>query len=98
MGLYATDGSINVRLNDGLFGLYTVEGYLRLDTISLGNGLYGPSGAYKAQVSASEISPPSGTGRYNLSGNLRVTVAGSALFGTTGQYALDGSMRATINV
>lgn len=96
--LYAPDGSINIRLNDGLFGLYTVEGYLRVDTITGGNGLYGPSGAYRAQVSADAGSPPSGTGRYNLSGALRITVTGSTNFGTTGLYALDGSMRATIKV
>jgi len=97
-GIYAADGSLNIRLNDLGQGLYSVHGHLRVDTTSTGPGYYGPSGAIRAEVSDNEVTPPSGFGIYTNSGGIRMTQAPSANYNNPGIYAKDGSYRVTVNV
>ncbi len=94
-----TDGSILVALNDaGGSGLYTVEGYLRLNTETAqgeAQGLYDTTGAMYAEISEDDT-PANGTGRYTTDGWLRCCTTGSDFFGTTGLYGTDGSLRVTV--
>lgn len=98
MALYATDGSLNIRLNDAASGAYTFDGFLRVDTVSTSGGQDGPSGAARAEVSNNAVSPPSGSGIYTSTGGLRMTQSPSTNYGPQGKYALDGSLRVTVNV
>lgn len=97
-GLYASDGSLNIRINDGGRGLFTSEGFLRIDTISSNGGVFSPSGGYRGTVSNNEASPAPGVGVYTPSGGYRMTQTPSAYYNQPGVYAKDGSFRVTVQV
>ncbi len=92
---YDTDGAILVSINDGAgpIGLFTPEGYLRLNTTGdTATGLVSPDGEWYAEIS-SDDTPASGTGRYNPKGWVRCSDEDSDFFGSTGLYGTDQSIR-----
>jgi hypothetical protein len=94
VALQNADGSYNVRLDPPGSGLYTPEGYLRVETASAQPGVYAASGAYRVVVNDT-----GGRGLYHANGSLRVTT--SAVpddYNVPGLYAKDGSWKVTVNV
>lgn len=97
-GLYASDGSLNIRVNGPGTGLFTSEGFLRVDTTGTGTGVYSLSGGYRGTVSNNEASPAPGIGVYTPSGGYRMTQTPSTYYNQPGVYAKDGSFRVTVQV
>ena len=89
MGLYATDGSINVTVVDGLSytGLYAANGSYNvvLQNGSVYTGLMNPCGAYNVIVSTSDTNRMAPSGAFNVSttpyvdGTMKVTVVAGSL-------------------
>lgn len=93
--LYAVDGSYNVRVDPPGSGLYTPEGYLRVETASAQPGVYSASGAYR--VTFNDVG---GSGLYAEDGSIRLTTVDiqPEVYDTDGLYAKDGSWKVTVNV
>lgn len=103
--LHAADGSFRVALDTGTDtnedysggrGIFSKSGGLRVNTTDTGPGRYAADGAYRGSVSDDELTPPAGVGAYTPDGAWRLTTSGSAYYDHPGQYAKDGSSKATV--
>lgn len=93
----ATDGSIQIKVNDVGVGLLTVEGYLRVRTSPTNPGLYHTDGAINASISNNATPANGDFGVYTRSfQGWRMSQTGSSFFGTTGLHGTDGSYRVTV--